>query len=152
MHLHAPNTLLPTLLFASAAMTIAFLFDVVPLFHQINLNPLCVFPDTLKKWTSEMKTYLVWGKIKLLDPSRWAMKPYKCHLFLPNDFQIKFTHYGVILVDKYSFRRESEGGVFKIKLQTCFSIWIIIYNEFLSCCYLSSACLPSTFSAVRDQR
>lgn len=58
---HAPtcpqySMLLPTLLFASAAMIIAFLFDVLPLFYQINLNPLCVFPDTLKKWTSKMKT------------------------------------------------------------------------------------------------
>lgn len=43
-------------------------------------------------------------------------------LFLPNDFQIKFTHYEVILVDKYSFRRESDGGDFKIKPHTCFSI------------------------------
>lgn len=48
MHLHAPRPLLPKLLFPSVAMNIAFSFDVLPLFHQINLNPLCVFPDMLK--------------------------------------------------------------------------------------------------------
>lgn len=45
-----------------------------------------VFPDAKKKWPSEKKTYLVRGKTNLLDQTRGAVKPYKCYLFLPNDF------------------------------------------------------------------